>query len=73
MDCLQSYKDLESIGCLCINPIHSIGLIHERSIDSRKPKQTVQVNVLFNKCKQNTTSLSLLASRTVAPFYELCL
>ena len=29
-------------------------------------KWSVQVNVLLNKCKQNTTSLSLLAGRTIS-------
>ena len=29
MVCLQSYRDLESIDHLCINPIHRIGLIHK--------------------------------------------
>ena len=34
MFCLQIYQDLESIDYLCINPIHRIGLIHKRAIDS---------------------------------------
>ena len=53
MFCLLGLQDLESIDHLCINPIR------------RYPKWSVQVNVLLNNCKQNTTSLSLLAGRTV--------
>ena len=54
---LESIDDLcinpiLSIDDLCINPIHRIGLIHKSSIDSRKLKWTVQVNVLLNNCKQ---------------------
>ena len=58
-------RHLESIDHLCINPIHRIGLMHKKSIDSNKLKWNVQVNVLLNNCKQNMTSLSLLAGRTV--------
>ena len=42
-----------------------IGLIHKCYIDLRKFKWSVQVNSLLNNCKQNMTSLSLLAGRTV--------
>ena len=31
-------RDIESIDHLCINPIHRIGFIHKRSIDSRMLK-----------------------------------
>ena len=58
-------KDLESINHLCINLIRRIGLIHKRSIDSRKEKWSVQVNVSLNNCKQTITSLSLLVGTTV--------
>ena len=58
--------DLESIDHLCINPIRRIGLIHKCSIDPHKLKWSAQVNVLLNNCKQNTTSLSLLAGRTIS-------
>ena len=56
---------LESVDHLCINPIRRIGLIHKWSIDSRYLKWCVQVNVLLNNCKQNITSLSLLAGTIV--------
>ena len=62
-------RALESIDHLCINPIRRIGLIHMWSIDSHLLKWSVQVNVLLNNCKQNTTSLSLLAGRIVLPFF----
>ena len=52
---------------MCINP----NPIHMRSIDSRKLKWSVQVNVLLYKRKQNITSLSLLVGTTVALSYEL--
>ena len=58
-------RAVEWIDHLCINPIRRIGLIHMWSIDSRFLKWSVQVNVLLNNCKQNTTSLSLLAGRIV--------
>ena len=58
-------RDLESIDHLCINPIHRIGLIHKCSIDYHYLKWGVQVNFSLNNCKQNTTSLSLLAGRIV--------
>ena len=35
-----------------INPIHRIGLIHKRYIDSSWVKWGVQVNILLNNCKQ---------------------
>ena len=66
MFCLQSYKGLRMIDHLCINSIHRIGLIPKCSIDSHALKWSVQVYNLLNNCKQNTTSLSLLAGRTVA-------
>ena len=58
-------RELESIDHLCINPIHRKGLIHKLSIDSHLLKWSVQVNVLLNDCKQNTTSLSLLVGTAV--------
>ena len=62
---LQSYRVVESIEYLCTNPNPRKGLIYNLSIDSQQLKLSVQVNVLLNNCKQNTTSLSLLAGRTV--------
>ena len=59
-------SNLESIDHWCINPIRRIGLIHERSTDSCCPKWSVQVNISLNNCKENMTSLSLLADRTIA-------
>ena len=56
-------RDLESIDHLFINPIHRTGLIHKQSFDSRLVKWSVQDNVLFNNCKQNITSVSLLLAR----------
>ena len=50
---------------LCVNPIHRIGSIHKRSIDSCYLKWSVQVNVLLKICKQNIKSLSLLVGTTV--------
>ena len=64
-------RDLESIDHLCINPIHRIGLVHKWSIDSRKLKWDVQVNVLLNNCKQNITSLSFLVGTIVEIKREL--
>ena len=58
-------RDIESIDHLCINLIRRIGLIHNKSIDSRLVKCCVQDNVLVNNCKQNNTSLSLLVGTTV--------
>ena len=58
-------RDFESIHHLCINLIRRIGVIHKLSLESRKLKWSVQVNVLLNNCKQNITSLSLLVGRTV--------
>ena len=48
-------RDLQSIDHLCINPILWL-------------KWSFQVNILLNNCKQNTTSLSLLAGRTVTNY-----
>ena len=61
----KDIRDWESIDHLCINPICRIGLIHMWSIDSHQLKWCVHINVLLNKCKHNTMSLSLLAGRTV--------
>ena len=61
----KDIRDLESIGHLCIYPIRRIGLIYKCSIDSHYLKWCVQVNVLLNNCKQDMTSLSLLAGRKV--------
>ena len=58
-------RDLESIDHLFINPIHRIGLIHKWSLDSRKLKWSVQINVLLYNCKQNISSPSLLVGTTV--------
>ena len=66
-------RDLWSIDHLCINPIHRIWLIHKWYIDSRLlkcMKWSVQVNVLLSKCKQNITSLSLLAGTTVRAYWN---
>ena len=49
MFCLQSYQ----------------GLIFDRYIDLRQLKWSVQFKTLLNNCKQNITSLSLLAGTTV--------
>ena len=49
----------------CINPFCRIGLIHKCSIDSHKLTWILQLYVLVHKCKQNRTSLSLLAGRIV--------
>ena len=66
-------RDLESIDHLCINPIRRIGLIHKLSIDSHKLKWSVQINVLLNNCKQNTTSMSLLVGTTVIILFTFLL
>ena len=68
MFCYKVIRNSESIDHLCINPILRIGLIHKRSIDPRSLKWSVNVNVLLSNCKQNITSLSLLAGRTVMLF-----
>ena len=59
-------RDLESLDHLFINPIRRIGLIYKWSLDSRRLKLSVQVNVLLNNCKLNISSLSLLVGTTVA-------
>ena len=56
LKCTFNLSILESIDHLCINSIHRIGLIHKLSIDFKSLK------ILK---KQNMTSLSLLAGRTV--------
>ena len=53
--CTLDLNKRESIDHLCINPILCIGLIHKLFIDYKS----------LISCKQNTTSLSLLAGRTV--------
>ena len=53
MFCLQSFRDLEAIDHLCINPIR---------VSSRRVHK---INVLLNSCKQNITSLSLLVGTKV--------
>ena len=58
-------RDLELIDHLCINPILRMGLIHKLSIESYWLKRSVYVIVLLNNSKRNTSSLSLLAGRTV--------
>ena len=58
--------DLVSIEHLFIDPICRVGLIHMWFMDSHQLKSSVNVYVILNNCKQNTTSLSLLAGRTVA-------
>ena len=52
-------RDLESIDHLCINP--NTQVIYRFAL----AQWCVQVNVLLNNCKQNTTSLSLLVGTTV--------
>ena len=44
-------------------------LIHKRSIDSHKLKESVHVSVLHSNCKQSITSLSLLVGTTVLRAY----
>ena len=39
--------------------------MHKWSIDSRYLKWSVQTKLLLNNCKQNITSLSIFAGRTV--------
>ena len=58
-------RDLESIDHKCINPIHRIGLIHLWSINFISSSGVYKLKVLLNSCKQNTTSLSLLAGRAI--------
>ena len=57
--CLQSYQGLRIDRSLEQDRINTL------SVDSHQPKWSVKVNVLLNNCKQNTTSLSLLAGTTV--------
>ena len=63
-------RDLESIDHVYINPIRRVGLMHTCSVDSRYLKLIVKVNVSLNNCKQNTTSLLLLAGRIVYRVYK---
>ena len=68
----KDIRDLKSIDHLCIHcihPIHRIGLIHKRSIDSRKVKWGVQVNVLLNNCKHYIMPLSLFIGTTVEIYF----
>ena len=61
-------RDLESINHLCINPILRIGLIHKCFFDLHELKLSVQVNVLFNNCKQTRRHcLSWLARQQSIP------
>ena len=64
-------RDLESIDHLCINPIHRIGVY---ASDLSVRIILIGVYKLFfylTICKQNTTSLSLFAGRTVGMNYNV--
>ena len=59
--------DLESIDHLCIG---RIGLIHKLSLDARKLKWSVQVNILQINCKQNISSLLVDTTVTIHMKYQ---